>query len=288
MDENTKIRIFVIIIVVYILGFLTAFLLKNNPKFVSSNSSSSPSPPPSPPSEIRNQRVNLNQNKQNHHWSYGGENNPTRWGEISEEFSFCEEGKKQSPINLEELKLGEDVPLNLNYQPTSLIVENNGHTIQISNESESFATFGNEKYKLIQFHFHTPSEHLVAGKAYGMEMHLVHKNSAGDIAVIGVLFKEGKQNEVLESIWENIPSTVDKIAVNKTININDLLPNNLSYYRYEGSLTTPPCSENVKWHVLSTPLEVSPQQIEKFEAIFHVNARPIQPINEREIEFNPL
>ena len=144
-----------------------------------------------------------------------------------------------------------------------------------------------EKYELVQFHFHTPSEHEINNKAAAMELHLVHRNEAGKLAVVGVMLTKGKENSLIKEIWENIPATGKTNTVsNIKINAANLLPSSKSYYSYTGSLTTPPCSEGVKWNVFVEPITVSEEQIEAFEKIYQVDARPIQPTNRRAIQLH--
>ncbi len=224
------------------------------------------------------------------HWSYGGTGNPTNWGHLEEDFELCGMGRDQSPINIDltnQLTVEGSSSLEFHYQNTPLTVINNGHTIQVNNNSESYITLNGEKYQLIQFHFHTPSEHTLEGIASAMELHFVHKNSAGKLAVVGVMIKEGKTNPTLETIWENIPSEMETNEVNTiTINGNSLLPKNHNFVHYQGSLTTPPCSENVQWNIMLEPIEASPEQIETFMNLYQANSRPVQPLNGRQIEIN--
>lgn len=143
---------------------------------------------------------------------------------------------------------------------------------------------GNE---LLQFHFHAPSEHTIDGKTYPIEAHLVHKGQDGKLAVIRVFMKSGRENRFIQALWSNLPASEGENQVRGiSINASALPPANKSYYNYPGSLTTPPCSEGVNWIVLKTPIEVSPEQIEAFKSIYNGNARPVQPLNSREIQVN--
>lgn len=217
-------------------------------------------------------------------WSYGGSTNPTRWGELDEDFAICDRGRNQSPVNLEGGSVGAQANIQFNYQGTPLVVENKDKTIKIPYREGSWVRIDGRRYDLVQFHFHTPSEHQHDGKAYAMEAHLVHQNNAGQLAVIGVFIKEGERNNFLQSIWEIIPETEGESASSDVeINAVDLLPDDNSYYNYRGSLTTPPCSQNVLWHVLETPIEASAEQIDQFTSIYQMNARPPQPRNGRVI-----
>ena len=181
----------------------------------------------------------------------------------------------------------ESNPIQFNYQPINLTVKNNGHTIQVDYPPGSAIVLDGKKYELLQFHFHTPSEHTVDRIALAMEMHLVHQNSEGNLAVVGVLVKEGEENYFLQQIWEHLPeSKGEKEVKGVKINAENLLPSNRDYYSYSGSLTTPPCSEGVSWNVLKMPIEASAEQIEHFMEIYQMNARPVQPLNRRKIKLN--
>ena len=145
------------------------------------------------------------------------------------------------------------------------------------------ASLSNGNYKLLQFHFHTPSEEKIDGKSFPMVAHLVHKNEAGNLAVIGVLFKAGKENAALKEIFAKLPAAEGKEPLADKFDATALLPSSLAYFSFNGSLTTPPCSEGVSWHVLKTPVEMSPKQISAFKKIFKMNARPVQPLNDRKV-----
>jgi carbonic anhydrase len=221
------------------------------------------------------------------HWTYGGVNNPTHWGELSEDFTACEVGRNQSPIDIEKSVDSSPAAISFNYNPVPLEIANNGHTVQVNYQPGSTVTIDGETYELLQFHFHTPSEHQIGGEAAPMELHLVHRNDANQLAVAGVMLENGATNPVINTIWQNIPEQQKVNAVEgMTINAANLLPNNKSYFSYEGSLTTPPCSESVMWHILTEPIQVSEAQIAAFERLYPVNARPIQATNGRIIELH--
>lgn len=170
------------------------------------------------------------------------------------------------------------------YSDTPLKIVNNGHSIQVNCEPGSSVMIDGEKYELIQFHFHAPSEHTVNGQFYDMELHLVHKNQNNDITVVGVFMKKGVENKLIHVLWDNILTEIDKENVVSGISVNasGLLPKDRKYYHYYGSLTTPPCTEGVNWSVFKTPIEVSEAQIEKFKTVMGVNNnRPIHRVNKR-------
>ncbi|MDJ0600730.1 MAG: carbonic anhydrase family protein [Crocosphaera sp.] len=221
-----------------------------------------------------------------HSWGYEGENAPSRWGELKAEYETCSIGLFQSPIHLTaSTSIREHRKIEPHYQVTSLVINNNGHTIQIDYQPGSYAIIDGQQYELKQFHFHTPSEHTLNGEKSKMELHLVHQNRKGNIAVIAVFIEEGKENLTLAKIWENLSETEGIQPIEgKQINAGDFLPKEMTYYHYQGSLTTPPCSENVIWNVMRQPLEASAQQIEQFMNLYPMNARPIQEQNDRLVE----
>ena len=228
------------------------------------------------------------------HWGYMGEVGPKHWSEVNPVFDMCSEGKKQSPINVVASKDSDLEALNLNYTTGSKGVINNGHTIQVNVEEGNVLKIGKLDYKLKQFHFHVPSENNINGNAFPLEIHFVHATDEGQLAVVAVMFKEGKEHPVLAKIWKKLPTlTVGKEAKTlkkakcklSTEEIQALMPKDKAYYKFMGSLTTPPCSEGVKWHVYKEPLTASKEQINTFFSLFGFpNNRPLQATNDRKIE----
>ena len=225
-------------------------------------------------------------------WGYEAKNGPGVWGQLSPEYSLCAEGKHQSPIDLVNPTPAELPPIFCEYyRTTDLNIRNNGHTIEVSYPEGSWIEVDGVRYQLLQFHFHAPSEHTVAGESFDMEMHLVHKSEEGSLAVVGLLIEKGKHNSELETVWAHLPDTAGETRTVENVAID--LPLILSltgtaqtvsdYYRYDGSLTTPPCSEGVQWIVLTIPIEMSEAQIMAFKAIIHNNNRPVQPLNGRKL-----
>ena len=195
------------------------------------------------------------------HWSYEGKTGPEYWGELDPAFSKCTNGTEQSPINIGNSQIKENEEpgkIDIDYQPTTFTLMNNGHTIQANVKTANNSIILDESaYKLIQFHFHTPSEHQSNGKKLDMELHLVHKNDKGNLAVLGVMIKEGKENKALLDIWANMPKKETKkdIELNTELDVLRLLPKGQDSFMYNGSLTTPPCTEGVKWNVLEIQLK---------------------------------
>jgi carbonic anhydrase len=223
------------------------------------------------------------------HWGYTGADSPEKWGDLDASYAACKTGKSQSPIDITAATPTAVGGIAFNYQTTPLHMVNNGHTIQVNANTNSSITVQGKEYKLVQFHFHSPSEHMISGKHYAMEVHLVHKNDAGQLAVVGVLMQPGKPHALLQTLVEQFPAEVNQEKVVPTVRLNpkDLLPSETQYYHYDGSLTTPPCSEGVAWFVMKTPIEVSAAQVEQFTAAMHHNARPVQPLHERVVLEKP-
>jgi carbonic anhydrase len=226
-------------------------------------------------------------------WHYEGDEGPAHWGTISEKFAACASGRAQSPIDIAAPAPREtSEAIGLTLAPASLRIVhhehvadaiNNGHTVQVNYGEGDTLTVGGEAYQLVQYHFHAPSEHTVNHQHFPMEMHLVHRNARGELAVIGVLIKEGAHNAAFDPIWKNLPVTkgVERHLEHVVVDVDALLPTRRTTYRYDGSLTTPPCSESVKWFVMTTPIALSHEQIGAFTALFQGNSRPVQSLNGR-------
>ncbi len=221
----------------------------------------------------------------NTHWGYTGHNTPETWGHLSEKYRTCGVGLNQSPINITHSLHAHLPPLNPSYRSSSKNITDNGHTVQVNMLPGSTLTIDGKTYELKQFHFHSPSENHINGQSFPLEAHFVHLDKEGHIAVVAVMFKEGRANPVLEKIWSKMPTKegeTNALVLSKVAQA--LLPKDKHYYRFNGSLTTPPCTEGVKWFVLKTPLTASKEQIEKFHHLMHHNNnRPIQPLDARVI-----
>jgi len=214
------------------------------------------------------------------HWGYEGDHGPEHWGD---NFPVCAKGKKQSPLNIVGPFEKSKDALVVTYKEGPLKVLNNGHTIQVNVEPGSTLKINKDTYNLLQFHFHRPSEEQIDGKPMAMVAHFVHKSDDGKLAVLGVLLNEGKDNDAIKTIWDNAPkSEGPEVVVDKVrFNPQSLVPAALSFYTYEGSLTTPPCTEGVNFYILKTPVDIGKKQVSDFP--FKRNARPVQPLNGRKI-----
>lgn len=219
------------------------------------------------------------------HWSYQGHGGPAEWGELDPAFATCQLGKLQSPIDIRGAKAADLPAIKFDYKPSPLKVIDNGHSIQVNYAPGSSIDVGGTRYELVQFHFHKPSEEKIDGKAHAMVAHLVHKGADGKLAVVAVLLDDGGTNPTIDTIWKNLPQEKGKEAtVNATVDAATLLPADHGYYTFQGSLTTPPCSEDVRWFVLKTPLKIAGSEITAFGKIYPMNARPSQPLNGRTLE----
>lgn len=222
-------------------------------------------------------------------WGYEGDGAPEKWGELAKENAACSEGKYQTPIDIKEVVQAKLPVLKLNYPAASAAVVNNGHAIQVNMKQQNdFLMLDGVKFTLRQFHFHAPSENHINGKSYPIEGHFVHTDDKGHIAVVGVMFEIGKPNAAIGSILSQVSEKEDNaVDLAAPVNIQAMLPARHSYYRFSGSLTTPPCSEGVAWMVLKTPVTVSSEQEAQMRAAVHQhNNRPLQPLNGRVIVGN--
>ena len=228
------------------------------------------------------------------HWDYEADG-PAKWSTLSKDWATCGDGKAQSPIDIKASAASKLPEVLLQFKPADLKIVhnehqadgiNNGHSIQVNYSDGDTLTIGDQKYALVQYHFHGPSEHTVNGKQFPMEMHMVHQSADKKLAVVGVLIAEGaKANAAFEPIWTNLPKTKGSETHygNIKVDVNQMLPTSRTTYRYDGSLTTPPCSEGVKWIVFSSPIEFSAAQIGKFKELIKPNNRPTQALNGRAI-----
>ena len=221
------------------------------------------------------------------HWSYEGESGPEAWGNLKPDFNTCATGKRQSPINIEDGNTlqGPAEPVLFAYASSNGTVVNNGHTIQVDVQGENSITVRGSTYRLLQFHFHTPSEEQINSRRFPMVAHLVHKNNEGQLAVVAVLLDEGAANPLIDKVWTYMPlDAKDRVRMPQDLlNVSELLPTDQRYYQFMGSLTTPPCSEGVLWMVLKQPVTISKAQYKLFTQLYPNNARPVQPVNARPV-----
>jgi carbonic anhydrase len=225
-------------------------------------------------------------------WSYQGKLGPKNWSELETQNTLCSKGVDQSPVNLSRPQDGEGDSLRFEYFASQLVILNNGHTIEFHTDKGSVFHNGKADFLLKQIHFHTPSEHTINGKSYPMEIHFVHGPSlasqaegvgnANQSAVVSVMATLGERNPALDTLFTNIPKQGQKKSIPGIfINPASFLPHSKGYFYYPGSLTTPPCSEGVQWHVFKEPIQISKQQLQHYRTFFKNNARPLQPLRDR-------
>lgn len=219
------------------------------------------------------------------HWGYSGANGPEHWAELGPGFATCSAGKNQSPIDLSGFIEADLHAIDIRYGKSGDAVLNNGHTIQVHYAPGSRISLDGHTYDLQQFHFHAPSENRINGKAYPMEAHLVHADGEGHLAVIAVMLAEGAENRTVADAWAVMPAGAGETQrMPAPIAAEGLLPAQRNYYRYSGSLTTPPCTEGVVWLVMKEPVTVSKAQLQAFaQVMHHANNRPLQAANVRPV-----
>jgi carbonic anhydrase len=196
----------------------------------------------------------------------------------------------QSPIDLpsQAMRAAEPRPAPPSWSPVAVRVVNDGHTIRVDDEAPSSFVFEGTEYRLDGFHFHSPSDHTIDGRGFDAELHLVHRAASGKVLVVSILFRRGRDNELLAPVWDAMPTHVrtEPSTNGATIDLRGLLPASPKYLRYDGSFTAPPCSEGVIWLVVvpdaDAPPQLSDAQIGRLRAALHgPSNRPIQPRNDR-------
>ncbi len=224
------------------------------------------------------------------HWTYQDATGPDYWANLAPEFATCKSGKNQSPVNLTATESADLINPDFHYESVPLNVLNNGHTVQVPYAPGSYVTLEGQRYNLLQFHLHSPSEHAVDNQPWDAELHLVHQNDEGDLAVVAVLLQKddaASSSGDFDQLSKNLPVEAgDKVRTGKTINAQNLLPSKTTTYRYSGSLTTPPCSESVTWLVMTEPVSLPAEQIAQYEKLLDHNNRPLQQLNSRPVQMD--
>ena len=218
-------------------------------------------------------------------WGYTGKEGPEHWAELSPAYALCGSGRNQSPVNLDQMIEAELPPITFEYGGQVTEVVNNGHTIKANYAPGSAIKANGKTYELKQFHFHSPSENTIAGKSFPMEAHFVHAAKDGSLAVVAVMMETGEASPAIEKLWSRMPQTPGRTATLKeTVTAESLLPDDRDHYRFNGSLTTPPCTEGVLWLVMKKPITISEAQLKAFQKVMkHPNNRPVQPLNARAV-----
>ena len=217
-----------------------------------------------------------------HSWAYSGTTGPDHWSEVS---AVCGFGRVQSPIDIAKPRHSKLGAIHFSYRASPLVVIDNGHTIQVNYVQGSYLMWEGRTFELKQFHFHHQSETTINGEHAPMELHLVHQDNKGNLLVLAVMLREGDANSTIGRVWNNIGAKQGEANApsGASIDATQLLPGEHNYYTFPGSLTTPPCTENVTWVVLTEPVTVSEEQVEVFAKLYPGNARPVQPLNGRKV-----
>lgn len=208
-------------------------------------------------------------------WSYEGATGPSSW---ADNYPECA-GAAQSPIDISVTGHADLPELEFEYMTMDGTIVDTGHALQVNAEGGAF-TVGDTTFTLRQIHFHVPSEHTLEGRRFDAVMHLVHAGEDGRLAVVAVMYELGEENDFVGDVLEAAAATGD---VPTEVELEDAAPENTEYYTYQGSLTTPPCTEGVRWFVLRNPESLSEEQLAELAGYYRDNVRPIQPANERTI-----
>jgi len=226
-----------------------------------------------------------NKPKNGTHWSYEGEYGPANWSNINSAWAKCSTGNRQSPIDLRDGMKVDLEQIAFDYHPSSFSEIDNGHTIQVTVGGGNLLTVGNQTYELQQFHFHRPSEEKINGKGTEMVIHFVHRSFEGKLLVLAVLLERGRANSLIQTVWNHLPLEKQQtVSPSIVLDPNEALPEKREYYTYMGSLSEPPCTEDVLWIVMKQPMQASPAQMALFSRLYPLNARPVQASNGRMVK----
>lgn len=215
------------------------------------------------------------------HWTYLGEEGPDHWAELGETYTACAAGREQSPIDVPAATAAPVAGFEVAYGPTNATILNNGHAIVVGLEVGESITFNGDTYNALQFHFHSPSEHTLDGEHPPLEMHIVHANAAGALAVVGILFDLGNANPFLDPLIAGLAGVATDAHALGTVDLAGLVTADTPFVTYHGSLTTPPCTEGVSWFVSTDRLTISAEQLAAIHDVVGDNARPLQDLNGR-------
>ena len=217
-------------------------------------------------------------------WGYTGDKGPSHWGCLSSDYSLCSAGVEQSPVNLAGYVAGGTEPVTFDYTTAAVQARNNGHTVYLDFDPGSGVSVGGRRYELLGVHYHSPGEHLLDGESFAAELHLVHQDTGGNLAVVGLLFRLGGASPLVEDLLGLAPATGVEADIGGGPDAAEYAPSDSGYYGYTGSLTTPPCSEGVRWMVMRYIGTVSQDQVERLQSLTGgPNNRPPQPIGDRSI-----
>ena len=220
-------------------------------------------------------------------WSYEGDGAPLNWGKLRPEYALCANGRRQSPIDIREGIKVDLEPIRFDYKASRFRIVDTGRGIEVEVGEGSTMTVMGRNHELLRFHFHRPSEERINGKGFDMVVHLEHRDEEGRLATVAVLLEKGAENPLIQTLWNHMPLEVNQeVLPEVAIDLNRLLPENRAYYTYMGSMTTPPCAEDVLWIIFKQPMPVSEEQVRIFARLYRNNARPIQPSNNRLVKEN--
>ena len=217
-------------------------------------------------------------------WGYSGSGAPAYWGSLSEEYRTCSLGSEQSPIDITDYTFGDGPPVEFHYSGVAIAARNNGHTVYLDYQPGNVIDVGGRRYELQGIHYHSPSEHTLDGESFAAELHLVHQDDAGSLAVVGLLYRLGEANPLIQHILDAAPDGIGSVELTDGPPAADYIPGIVNYYGYDGSLSTPPCTEGVRWIVMQSVGTVSQEQVERLQELTHgPNNRPVQPVGSRAI-----
>jgi carbonic anhydrase len=220
-------------------------------------------------------------------WGYDGAGAPENWAFLSAEYAACADGKQQSPIDIAGYEEGAAEPLSFSYHGNAEAVRNHGKFVHVEYAPGNTLSLGQRNFELKSAHFHSPSEHRIDGADFAAELHLVHADADGNLAVVGLLFRPGPPSPMAQAILDAAPGAGDTVSAGLAINAGGYVPEQPGYFRYDGSLTTPPCGEPVDWYVMRETMTISREQIDNLLALSSgPNNRPVQPIGSRVITGN--
>jgi carbonic anhydrase len=223
-------------------------------------------------------------------WNYYGKTGPLGWGKLDPAFQACSNGKEQSPMDIRGVHLNKELkPIEFHYLAGPETLENNSHTIVVHVNQGSYIVAGGTRYNLVQYEFRTPSEEAVKGKLTDMSIQFLHKAADGRVAILAVRLQENQDapNAVLATLFSQLPRKAgESVKISDMVNPGGLLPANRGYWTYMGSLTTPPCTEGVRWFVFQQPVTLSRTQLRNYTSLFRLNTRPLQDAHGRQVEAN--
>ena len=224
-------------------------------------------------------------------WGYTGAGGPENWASLSPDNEACAAGTIQSPINIAGDVSGDVPPLSFSFRRDVEEIKNDGRSVKSTYAPRNRLGFAERTYELASAHYHSPAEHTLNGEQFPVELHLVHEQTFGDLAVVGFLYRLGDPDPMLEAFLTHAPVVGETVSGEGSslpdLNASGFTPSDLGYYKYQGSLTTPPCTEPVDWFVMNQIGTVSQDQVNRLvELTGGANNRPVQPTGGRAISYS--